>query len=314
MHEGEAKVAIQAEKGISTTTLRKYYRAWCIKNGVEENNPVSNSSHLTAKSVLQAHVNPAQPIASIKPPFTPARSKILIYDIETLPNLGYFWDTFSDRGIPLDFILKPKSICSIAYKWYGSEETYVLVIDTPYDDGAILEAFLPEWSLADYVVAHYSKFDKPFIAARLMANGLPSLPPVNDICTYKLAKQNFGRSLNGNKLDHLGSILGVGSKIKTNADLWVRCAAGDKDALAEMALYNKQDVMLLEDVFRAMLPYVKSKLNLNLMSDEPILRCKPCGSDHLEQRGYEYTTASVRHRYICKDCGSWSTFAAKAVQ
>ena len=58
----------------------------------------------------------------------------MIYDIETLPNLGYFWDTYSDRAIPLEFIVQPKSICTIAYKWLGQNETYVLVIDKPYDD------------------------------------------------------------------------------------------------------------------------------------------------------------------------------------
>lgn len=237
---------------------------------------------------------------------------ILIYDIETLPNLGYFWDTISDRSIPLEFILKPKSICTIAWKWYGKKETYVAVIDTPYDDNKPLEIFRKEWAKANYVVAHYSKFDKPFIAARLMANGLPPLSPVNDICTYKLAKAHFGRSLNGNKLDHLGSILGVGNKIKTSADLWVKCAAGDKKALKDMAKYNKQDVDLLERVFKAMLPYVKSKINLNLLTDDPELRCKICASGRLRlDEKLEYTASSMRHRYECLDCGHWSTFARK---
>lgn len=153
-------------------------------------------------------------------------SRVLIYDIETLPNLGYFWDTFSDRGIPLDFIVKPKSICTISWKWLGAEETRCASIKTPYEDRPPLEEFQSDWEKATHVVAHYSKFDKPFIAARLMANGMRPLAPVCDICTYKLAKAHFGRSLNGNKLDHLGTILGVGSKIKTSASLWVRCAAG----------------------------------------------------------------------------------------
>lgn len=255
---------------------------------------------------------PLAPIlGTVKQSLTVQKSKILIYDIETLPNLGYFWDTYSDRAIPIDFVLKPKSICTIAYKWLGEAETYVLVIDTPYDDKRVLQDFIPEWSKADYVVAHYSRFDKPFIAARLMANGLPSLPPVNDICTYKLAKLHFGRSLNGNKLDHLGSILGVGNKIKTHADLWVKCAAGDKSALTEMAAYNVQDVDLLAKVFNAMLPYVKSKLNMNLMADNPVQVCKHCGDDKLEQRGFEYTHSTVRPRFICVSCGSWSSFPAK---
>lgn len=269
--------------GINRATLSSKYNAWKRETGATtSNNAVSPSD---------------------KAP------KILIYDIETLPNLGYFFDTFSDRSIPLAFILKPKSICTIAYKWLGEAETHVLVVSTPYDDKGVLEAFLPEWSKADYTVAHYSRFDKPFIAARLMANKLPSLPPVSDICTYKLAKSHFGRSLNGNKLDHLGTILGVGNKNKTSADLWVGCAQGDKESLAAMAAYNKQDVDLLEQVFIKMLPHVKSKLNLNLLDDSPVLKCKPCGSENIEHRGYEYTTSSMRHKYLCKDCGSWSTFA-----
>lgn len=290
---GETQEEAARNEGVATSTLRMW-----------EYEAKKNTQYVPRTDV--PHSAPRDPPAK-----SPA--KILIYDIETLPNLGYFWDTYSDRAIPLGFILKPKSICTIAYKWYGEPETYVLVIDTPYDDKSVLEAFLPEWSKADYAVAHYSRFDKPFIAARLMANGLPSLPPVNDICTYKLAKSHFGRSLNGNKLDHLGTILGVGNKNKTSADLWVGCAAGDKKALEEMAAYNKQDVELLADVFKAMLPYVKSKLNLNLMTDEPINRCKQCGGDHLEQRGYEYTTVTMKHRYLCKDCGSWSTFIKRAV-
>jgi hypothetical protein len=311
---GEPLNRIAHESKVSPNTLLKAVR----KAGITRTMP-------NAKTVIKTFLHDRQPADQSKPaipdhleqnqpPPAAARlspAKILIYDIETLPNLGYFFDTFSERAIPLDFVVKPKSICTIAYKWFGEPETYVLVIDTPYDDKRILEAFLPEWSKADYVVAHYSRFDKPFIAARLMANGLPSLPPVNDICTYKLAKSHFGRSLNGNKLDHLGTILGVGNKIKTSADLWVDCANGDKEALGRMAEYNKQDVDLLAEVFKAMLPYVKSKLNLNLMTDDPVKRCKSCGSDHLEQRGFEYTAASMRHRYICLDCGSWSSFPPK---
>jgi len=285
---GESRRSISRETGIKRDTIRNWELA----------------------QTLQKHTVPANVPRFKIPDDTQSekRPKILVYDIETLPNLGYFWDTISDRSIPLDFILKPKSVCTIAYKWLGEPETYVLVVDAPYDDKKVLRDFLLEWSKADYVVAHYSRFDKPFIAARLMANGLPSLPPVNDICTYKLAKLHFGRSLNGNKLDHLGTILGVGSKIKTSADLWVGCASGDKEALRKMAEYNVQDVELLAQVFKAMLPYVKSKLNLNLLTDDPLQRCKACGSSHIEHRGFEYVASSMRHRYLCKDCGSWSTF------
>jgi RNase_H superfamily len=302
---GESRRSLSRETGIKRDTIRNWEKTAILNNNadVPPAIPRFKISNITAN--LTANLTADKKPSALECGHAP---RILIYDIETLPNLGYFWDTISDRSIPLDFIVKPKSICTIAYKWYGERETYVLAVDDPYNDKAVLEAFLPEWSKANYVVAHYSRFDKPFIAARLMANGLPALPPVNDICTYKLAKNHFGRSLNGNKLDHLGSILGVGNKIKTTADLWVGCATGDKEAMRKMAEYNAQDVELLSQVFKAMLPYVKSKLNLNLLADDPVQKCKACGSTHIEHKGFEYTTATMRHRYLCRDCGSWSTF------
>lgn len=309
--DGASLRGVSSRTGINRDTLKHHVLLYRAKGMPEGEHPPPPGAYQPPVAKLGSDTKADSTTVGHKVAIPKSSARIILYDIETLPNLGYFWDTYSESSIALDFILKPKSICTIAYKWYGESETYVLTMEKPYDDRTILEAFLPIISEADYMVAHYSRFDKPFIAARLMANGLPSLPPVNDICTYKLAKSHFGRSLNGNKLDHLGEVLGLGRKIKTSADLWVRCAAGDKDAIAEMATYNRQDVDLLADVFHAMLPYVKSKINLNLMTDEPILRCKHCGGDDLEHLGYEYTSSSMRYRHRCRSCGSWSTFPRK---
>lgn len=232
------------------------------------------------------------------------KPKILIYDLETIPNDGLFFDIFSDRGIPLVFVRKPKSIVTIAYKWLGDKKAKVLVVDKPYNDKAILEAFMLIWEQADYTVAHYGDgYDYPFLAARLMANGLPPLPTVTTVDTYKLAKKHFGRALNSNKLDHLAGILGVGSKNKTDASLWVKCTAGELKALKEMAAYNIQDVELLEDVFNAMLPYVDTKINFNHFTDA--LVCNHCNSTNLQKRGLALTKAGKKQRVQCQDCGHW---------
>ncbi|CAN5394978.1 hypothetical protein BH10PLA2_BH10PLA2_25380 [soil metagenome] len=245
-------------------------------------------------------------------PPTQKNARILIYDIETLPNKGYFFDVFSDRGIALEFIEKPKSIVTIAYKFIGDQQPKVLRANTPYEDADILAKFLPIWESANYGVAHFGRgFDMPFIAARLMANNLPPLPPLPQIDTYQLAKRHFGRSLNSNKLDHLGDVLGLGRKNKTNANLWVGCAQGKRKALKEMAMYNAQDVTLLEKVFVKLLPHVKSTLNMNLLTDEPIQRCKSCGSDKLELKGFELLSSTLRHRFQCLACLAWSTIRPK---
>ena len=140
----------------------------------------------------------------IPPPVTsPKRLKKLFIDIETLPNLGYFFDTYSERQIPLDFIEKPKAICSVAWKFSGDKEPSVLYAATPYDDKDILPQVVEVISQADYVIAHYGDgFDFPFIEGRLAANGLPPLPPFASIDTYKLAKKRFRSTLNSNTVSY----------------------------------------------------------------------------------------------------------------
>jgi len=253
--------------------------------------------------IIRAHITPK-----------PSVGRILIYDIECLPNRGYFFDTRNEnRSIPLSFIEKGKSVCSIAYKWLGEPETYAISIsDFPhsdtYDDKWVVQAFLPIVEQAHYTVAHFGAgFDEPFLAARCMYNRLPPFPPVCNIDTYKLAKARFKGSLNSNSLDHLATLLTDDRKHKTDAMLWVKCAQGNRDAINQMVLYNKQDVEVLEEVFVRMLPYVKSKINLNLLIDDAVFRCKSCGGSNMEHKGFELLATTIRHRYRCCDCSAWST-------
>lgn len=237
-----------------------------------------------------------------------AKPKILVFDIETIPNKGYFFDRFSDRGIPLQFITESKAICTIAYKWMGSDEASVLMAETPYNDSVILTDFMKVWNESDYVIGHFADgFDIPFLGGRLLANGLEPLAPVPSLDTYKLAKKHFGKTLNSNKLDHLGTILGVGNKNTTDATLWVRCAEGDAAALEEMADYNIEDVFLLERIAEVMLPHTASKLNMRLFSEEAEIICTNCGSHKVQKRGTIVTKLSKKQRLQCQDCGAWST-------
>jgi len=262
-------------------------------------------SELSPVPVQDTHTKPS----SVKSEGSFFDQSILVFDIETLANQGYFFDMFSDRGIPLQFVRKHKAVCTIAYKWLGSAKTEVLVMDAPYDDKSVLEAFLPIYEQAKYVVAHYGDgFDIPFIDGRLFANKLPQLPKKRSLDTYKIAKKRFGRTLNSNKLDHLGTLLGLGNKNKTDAMLWVKCAEGDKEALKEMALYNVQDVDLLEKVFNELRPYFSDKINCNMLVDDITNRCKPCGSENLRHIGYELTASTVRDQYRCLDCNAVSSF------
>ena len=320
---GERIVDIKDKLKIEFPNERIKYRTvygWCeeqaddIRKLSKKNHDLSqarNKADIIAPALQQNE--PLIAPGVIKEPESPdgyfeSNAKILILDLETLPNNGFFFDVFSDRGIPLQFVRKHKSICTIAYKWLGDAKANVLVMDAPYNDKSILAAFLPIYEQAHYVVAHYGDgFDIPFMDGRLFANGMPQLPKKRSLDTYKAAKKRFGRTLNSNKLDHLATLLEVGNKNKTDSMLWVNCAEGDKEALKEMALYNVQDVDLLEKVFIKLRPYFTDKMNMNLFIDDITKRCKSCGSENLTHIGYELTSATMRDQYRC-ECGAISSF------
>lgn len=241
---------------------------------------------------------------------TNKKPRILVLDLESLPNITYAYDLFS--YIKPDMIIQERAIITFAYKWYGEKATYVLKgsASDPYNDKELVQEINNVLAEADYVVAHFGdKFDIPYIRARALINGLEPTPLVTSIDTYKLVKKHF--NLNAKRLDYLGKILGLGRKIHTNWSLWERCAKGEKKAIDEMATYNKQDVVLLEKVFKALLPHVDTKLNLGLHVEGIV--CPHCGSNQHQKRGYLFNKVSVRQRFQCLKCKSWfSTTMKKA--
>jgi len=54
------------------------------------------------------------------------KPKILIWDIENLPNRGYFFNVYNGPMGTLPFIEKTHSIISIAYKWFEEGEAQVI--------------------------------------------------------------------------------------------------------------------------------------------------------------------------------------------
>lgn len=239
--------------------------------------------------------------------------KILIWDIETLPAIAYIFDIF--QGTNPDWVIQEGSIVTIAYRWLGEEKAKVLsVTDFPktfkanvYDDTELLKAFLEIMNEADYTVAHYGdKFDMRMFNGRVFRAGLTPTAPTKQLDTWKLVKRHF--KFQSNKLDYIGKALGLGGKIKTSGELWLKCAKGDKDAIKDMATYNAQDVDLLHDVFLKLLPYVKTTLNLCDESHDEA-SCSKCGSHNVHKRGFVATAGGKRQRYQCNDCGGWSSDA-----
>lgn len=236
--------------------------------------------------------------------------KILIWDIETAPMVVTSWQLFKPFLSP-DNILKESTILCAAWKWLGDKKVEAVAVDPafPDADGVVVAKLHALLSAADVLVAHNGdKFDLRKFNARALFYGLPPLPPIQTVDTLKVARQYF--ALNSNKLSYLGQFLGLGKKLHTDYSLWLKVMNGDKEALAHMVKYNKQDVVLLEKVYLALRPYIRNHPNQNLYG--PVECCPTCGSKEFVKRGFKHQRTTRRQQFQCSSCSSW--FCGETIQ
>jgi DNA polymerase III, epsilon subunit and related 3'-5' exonucleases len=237
-----------------------------------------------------------------------AQSKILVYDIETTPSLGWVWGKYQQDVI--EFKEEWHLLC-FAYKWLGEEETHVVSLPQfpqyatdPENDFYVVAKLWSLFNEADVVIAHNgNKFDQRKAHARFIIHGFEPPAPYKQIDTLLTAKRYFG--FNSNKLDDLGEVLGVGRKVKTGGfDLWHGCMQGNTDAWAKMEEYNKQDVSLLENVYIKLRPWMDNHPGRNIMEGK-LDACPKCGENTLVKRGIRFNKSTTSQRYKCVSCGGW---------
>jgi DNA polymerase elongation subunit (family B) len=235
--------------------------------------------------------------------------KILLYDIENSPNLGWTWGKYEQNVIEFK---DEWYLLSFAYKWLGESKVHAyslpdfkLYKKDKQDDSGLVKKLWEVMNEADVIIAHNGdQFDIRKTNARFIAHGLTPPKPYQTIDTKKVAKKYF--MFNSNKLDDLGKYFGVGRKKETGGfELWKGCMVGDKKSWKKMVTYNKQDVVLLEEVYKKLLPWIGNHPNINLVSDVTGA-CPNCGSTHLQKRGFGYTRVSKYQRYQCNNCHAWS--------
>lgn len=229
------------------------------------------------------------------------KPKILIYDLEVSPTLGWTYALWDTRVIRVE---QHPRIMSVSWRWYGRKETWHLNMN----DKDMLKTLWVLFDEADVVVAHNAnRFDnKVAMAAFIKANmGPPS--PYKTVDTLRVAKSVA--KFNDNSLDGLCNMFGIGRKstIK-HSDLWHDCLQGDKKAWSMMKKYNNQDVDLLYQLYEKLRPYITNHPNLGDLTQTDGV-CPKCGSSHLEKRGFNMSRAGKKQRYQCQNCGGWSNEA-----
>jgi len=235
------------------------------------------------------------------------KARILLYDLETFPNIAYTWGKYEQDVIAF---VKERMICSVAWRWLGEKKTHCLSLPDFYgypkeynDNSKLIKAFHEVISGSDVVIAHNgSRFDDKMLNADILKLNLEPPPPHKMVDTLSVARKNF--RLNSNRLDDLGQLLKVGRKVKHEGfALWLKCMAGDKKAWAKMIRYNKQDVVLLERVYLRLRPWIVNHPDLGDYSR--VNGCPNCESKRARTRGWSYASQSKRQRLKCLDCGRW---------
>lgn len=231
---------------------------------------------------------------------------VKILDIETAPKLAWVWKFFKENINP-NQVMKRGHIMSYAVKDLGKPEiTYVE--NREEDDTEIVLDLIKVLDEADIVIAHNAeRFDLPTINMRAVVNGVSPPSPYKVVDTLKSARRHF--RFDKNSLEYIADTLGCTGKLKhknfPGFELWLECLRGNPLAWEEMQTYNVQDVVVLEEVYLKLRPWINNHPNIGVFDEQDVPICPKCGSKHVHYRGFTHTNTQKYRRFRCNSCGGW---------
>lgn len=232
--------------------------------------------------------------------------KILLFDVETFPLKLYSWTLWKPK-LSYTNIIEDWALVSWSAKWLFAPDVMsdVLIPEEAVarDDKRICKSMWPLLDQADVVISHNGiNFDHKRLNTRFLLNKIAPPMPYQVIDTLRTSMGKF--AFTSNRLDYLGQLIARKHKLATDFDLWVRCDHGNKDALTYMRQYNEGDVLLLEDVYVEMRPWVSGHPNIALIAECEHEACPVCGSSNLQEVGYYRTNAGASESLRCLNCGA----------
>jgi len=120
--------------------------------------------------------------------------KILVLDIETLPNQGYTWGRWDQNVIRFT---QESCVATWVAKWLGDNKIISKALpDYPgympgsYDDRALIQDLWNLFNEADVIIAHNGdQFDIKVATGRFILHGLKPPSPFKTIDTKKMVKE-----------------------------------------------------------------------------------------------------------------------------
>lgn len=231
--------------------------------------------------------------------------KILTLDLETAPIKLWAYSTYGINYVSPDQVIEPSRILSFAAKWLDQKKT---TFASEYHDGE--EVMLDKlWQLldqADILITYNGDgFDIKWVNGAFLRAGLTPPSPYKSVDLYKAV-----RRFNGFTHRRLGVVcqaLGIGGKVEHGGfTMWKQILEdNDPKAWALCKKYNIQDVLITENLFWRLLPWLKGTPHRGLWSGVERC-CHACGSESLEQHGWHQTAITRYARLQCQDCGAWN--------
>jgi len=225
------------------------------------------------------------------------QARVLTIDIESKPGIYYSWGPKAD-WIQSGQMIDPGGMMCFAAKWLGEDEVMFF-----RGEEAVREAhrLLSE---ADLVVTYNGdRYDLKRLNNEFLKRGMAPPKPYRSIDLIKTNKKQF--DLPYKKLDYLAQVTDTGGKLKHSGfGLWLDCMADDPAAWETMEEYNKQDVILTEQLYVKLLPWLTGVPHMGMFVSEG--QCPYCGSSDLTEDGE--TTALVQRYSLfhCNNCQGWS--------
>lgn len=227
-------------------------------------------------------------------------AKILMLDIETAPNRAYFWGKTWKVNINPEWIDADGYVLCWTAKWLGEKESIFHRIKNG-NHKALLRPIHDLLSEA-HAVVHYngSSFDIPTLNKEFLVHGFVPPKPYKQVDLLLTMRAGF--NFPNNKLDYICKTLSLGEKLRHEGpQLWMKCMENDPEAWAKMEEYNRRDVVLLEDLYRKLLPWIKKHPNISAITGLPV--CPSCGSFDINDDGVYQADQLKYPLYRCGACG-----------
>ncbi len=232
--------------------------------------------------------------------------KILLFDIENSYLKLASWGIHKQH-INKGQILQDWHLLSWSAMWLYDDVVFSDVLTSKeavnQNDKRITQSLWELFDDADILIGYNSnQHDIPKSQTRFLIHQLPEPRYFQSIDVYTTIANRF--SMTSNSMDYVNYTLGLDRKREHEGlNLWTRCMAGEKLALDEMELYNRQDIVSLHSMYMRIRPWIRNHPNIGLYHNEEGCVCKYCGSQDLSwSENSSPINSGIYKSFRCNNC------------